>query len=1826
MKSNRYKIFFTKSFALITLLFVIGCGSVFAATITSTTSGNWNATTISGTAYVPTDNISLPGWTHTFNLTSDVTCASLSILNNNVLNLNGKTLTITGNLTIGQNVLIQVGTGKLIINGNLIMTNHYSNGIYTSPTGEVHLGGNFTASNNGNIMAGGITGFQGTLKFIGVSNPTISLNSSPIALAKLDWNCKSFSLPANFTASSETHKGPCSPSLSASALTSFGNVCTSSTYGPNTFTITGSLLTTANVTVSSLSGYTFSTTVDGSYASSLSLTQPGGSYSQAIYVKFSPTTVQSYNGSIVVSGGGASNINVAASGALLASTDITTQPTPSSSACFNQAVSALSVVASGGDLSYQWYSNSSASNSGGAPINGEIAASFLPPTNSAGTRYYYCIVSGACGNATSNVSTVVTHTAVEVPGAIFSSAACENVGITYQKTTCREGTCYWQNSVNGVSTENSNNTYTVAATTVYLRTYNSETQCWSDAISDSESYLVSPTITGHPSTAEDGDCIGTAHEALSVTVTEHPSVSYQWYSNTTTSHSNGTIIAGATSNSYTPPHTVVDTTYYYCEVTLAATGCKTNSTVSGAVITRALPIASATAGSSDLYSNATLTLAGTPSSMASYAWTGSGSFSAFTSTVQNPVITNPTVGSGTFSLTVTDIFGCVSSSATTATVTVSAATDYYYDGVGDIANVASWGINTAGTEGDPPSFSNPGVTYHILPTTSSTPTMVADWTVSGVGSKIVIGDGANPINFTIPASYALTTSGSVVIDVKNAATLTIRNVTSPSLGSIANGSLIVYNGTESQIIKAADYYNLTISGDRGGATIILEPGTILVSNVFNVNGLSNYNIAATRNTFVFDGTGNQDIPAFTYYNLNTEMGGTKTLAGTGAITVLNKLRVGNISILNGADKVLNLCGSGAIVTLAGKFIPGTSTVNYTSTSNATVAAMNYYNLNCSGGPRTLQPDSVITIAGTAVNAFTPGTGPFTITRSTIKYNGAAAQYIPAFTFNNLTIANTSGDVSTSAPINVQGVLTLEQGILTTTFTNSLTVTNTSVSAVSQGTTTSFVNGPLKRNLPSNLTGAIDEYIFPVGKATTFLPFTINTVTTGSNPSLQIEAFLGDCGGSPNSSPFDISNTEYWQATTSNVTSAKVTLTRQTTLGTLNAIGHCSTINGTYTSIDGSVFRSYSVKNSNVTTFSFFVLATRTSTPVTYSYNCTGNPSLLTSWTLKEGTGDATPASFAIDDATWLFNCDATVTSNWEVSGANSIVKINDSYTLTIDENVTVSILGTLQQEGNITTEVGSTLSVYGTYLHNLAKIDWETAGQEDVFNNAGTFSLYTDITLDDMMFNNLATGVLNVYNSDFQIQHSQNSALHDLTTFNNSGLIQAINSNFIIVGTNAGSGGGPQGAVGYHPKFINGNGAIVVVDNTAAPDKSVLFGPNAIFGDNLIEFQDGSIFTVKKADVEISHANVALDMGGILIVEDGNILTHVSGGGGGTFNITFPSGEIYVYDTDNSGDGLLQFNTGGGGYTMNVLGTLYAQGITSTGGGGGSTINAQNGGTIFIGNLGASLDGTVYQFAINVKNGGVLNYCGNISALGDDVGSLENGSNLNYAESYYTANNPVDEDDFDVVSGFPTIVPLYTNLSACIDAFNYGIENKVDDVTKGLLPIQLTLLYGTCADGIITIVWQTATEYNNDYFTLYRSFDGISFEPIEHIDGAGSSNSLINYNYTDKVSHTPMVYYKLAQTEYDGTTVFSKIIAVVTCNSNTQFNINNLEIQVEFENSATPNHVTITTIDGKIVYSKSFIDQKQIVIPNKYGDGIYVISVCTPETITCEKFINLRKE
>ncbi|UEG49488.1 T9SS type A sorting domain-containing protein [Ferruginibacter lapsinanis] len=92
---------------------------------------------------------------------------------------------------------------------------------------------------------------------------------------------------------------------------------------------------------------------------------------------------------------------------------ISTHPTGTQSLCQGSGTTSLSVATSSGtNLSYQWYSNTSSSNSGGTGLgssNGAQTATYTPVSTTAGTLYYYVVISNSgCTSATSNVSGAVT--------------------------------------------------------------------------------------------------------------------------------------------------------------------------------------------------------------------------------------------------------------------------------------------------------------------------------------------------------------------------------------------------------------------------------------------------------------------------------------------------------------------------------------------------------------------------------------------------------------------------------------------------------------------------------------------------------------------------------------------------------------------------------------------------------------------------------------------------------------------------------------------------------------------------------------------------------------------------------------------------------------------------------------------------------------------------------------------------------------------------------------------------------------------------------------------------------------------------------------------------------------------------------------------------------------------------------------------------------------------------------------------------------------------------------------------------------------------------
>ncbi|MBN4065884.1 hypothetical protein JYT51_00960, partial [Candidatus Amoebophilus asiaticus] len=85
----------------------------------------------------------------------------------------------------------------------------------------------------------------------------------------------------------------------------------------------------------------------------------------------------------------------------------------------------------------------------------------------------------------------------------------------------------------------------------------------------------------------------------------------------------------------------------------------------------------------------------------------------------------------------------------------------------------------------------------------------------------------------------------------------------------------------------------------------------------------------------------------------------------------------------------------------------TSIVDYAGDASQTISSYNYGHLICSNtGDRTLPSGSIVGIA----SSFTPGTNSFTITGSTIDYNGTATEEIARFNYYNLTSSSTGARI------------------------------------------------------------------------------------------------------------------------------------------------------------------------------------------------------------------------------------------------------------------------------------------------------------------------------------------------------------------------------------------------------------------------------------------------------------------------------------------------------------------------------------------------------------------------------------------------------------------------------------------------------------------------------------------------------------------------------------------------------------------------------------------------------------------------------------------------
>jgi len=97
------------------------------------------------------------------------------------------------------------------------------------------------------------------------------------------------------------------------------------------------------------------------------------------------------------------------------------------------------------------------------------------------------------------------------------------------------------------------------------------------------------------------------------------------------------------------------------------------------------------------------------------------------------------------------------------------------------------------------------------------------------------------------------------------------------------------------------------------------------------------------------------------------------------------------------------------------------------------------------------------------------------------------------------------------------------------------------------------------------------------------------------------------------------------------------------------------------------------------------------------------------------------------------------------------------------------------------------------------------------------------------------------------------------------------------------------------------------------------------------------------------------------------------------------------------------------------------------------------------------------------------------------------------------------------------------------------------------LPVEFINLSAECNHGDVTVKWSTATEQNSNYFTVERSFDGTNFSAIATVTAAGNSSTLKNYSAVDNDAYSGTSFYRISETDFNGSTMYSSTITVNGC-------------------------------------------------------------------------------
>jgi beta-propeller repeat-containing protein len=272
-----------------------------------------------------------------------------------------------------------------------------------------------------------------------------------------------------------------------------------------------------------------------------------------------------------------------------------------------------------------------------------------------------------------------------------------------------------------------------------------------------------------------------------------------------------------------------------------------------------------------------------------------------------------------------------------------------------------------------------------------------------------------------------------------------------------------------------------------------------------------------------------------------------------------------------------------------------------------------------------------------------------------------------------------------------------------------------------------------------------------------------------------------------------------------------------------------------------------------------------------------------------------------------------------------------------------------------------------------------------------------------------------------------------------------------------------------------------------------------------------------------------------------------------------------------------------------------------------------------------------YDFFVVQLNADATDYgCGGSTYVGGD--DMDYGTMLyDYPSPKVTISNHGGINDTISVSGtshsmnFPTTAGSYSpnKLNSIADQ---PVFFKLTCRVANPLPVEIVSFSGINEGSKNNLEWVTASEINNDYFSIERSENGSNFKNIGDVNGSGNSTQMTHYSFIDENPLPGVNYYRLKQVDFNNQFKYSQAIAIrinregFHCNLYRDVSSGNYIFTCT--NSANY-YAQLYSMEGKVLKHFNFNDEASTVINlSEFNKGLYVLKITNAEDSQNFKLVN----